>query len=117
MLLKRPVAWSEAMKRREFGEIADWFIYFFFYGGWIGLGVAGLAAAFEEFALHHWWGGVAQGFRIFVLSSLFGAASTISGWLLGLLFGIPRSLARANVTAAAGATAAAAAVARSSRVN
>jgi hypothetical protein len=118
MLLKRPVAWSEAMKRREFGEIADWFIFFFFYGGGIGLVVAGLAAAFEEFALHHVWGGFAQGLRIFVLSSLFGAASTISGWLLGLLFGIPRSLARANVTVAAGgATAAAAAVGRSSRVN
>jgi hypothetical protein len=92
----------------------------FFWVGIIGLLVSGLAAAFEQPAF---WKGLGAGFRIFVLSSLFAAASTISGWLLGLLFGIPRSLARANVPAAAGtggtggAAGAPSAAGPSSRVN
>lgn len=122
MPFQKPLSWSEAMKRREFGAIADWFIYFFFWGGIIGLLVAGFAAAFDA-SDKGFWASLAAGFRIFVLSSLFAAASTISAWLLGLLFGIPRTLARANVPpppatgASGGATGASSAAGPSSRVN
>jgi hypothetical protein len=120
MLFPKPLSWSEAMKRREFGAIADWFIYYFFWGGIIGLLVAGFAAAFD--ASGGFWASLAAGFRIFVLSSLFAAASTLSGWLLGLLFGIPRTLARANLPppatgASGGGAGASSAAAPSSRVN
>ena len=89
MLFQWPLPWQEVMTRREFAAIADWFIFFFFWTGAIGIIVIGIAAGADQ--------GVAAGLRIFVLSSLFAAASAVSGWLLGLLFGIPRTLARANV--------------------
>jgi hypothetical protein len=89
-----PGSWSEAMKRRDFAAIADWFIWYFFWGGVIGLVAAGLAAFVEEYAKGIFWSAAGSGLRIFVLSVLFASASAVSGWMLGLLFGIPRSLAR-----------------------
>jgi len=79
------------MTERNFAIIADWFSGCFFIVGSIGITIAGVAAGFGE--------GVAAGLRIYVLSILFAAASAICGWLLGLLFGIPRSLASADMPA------------------
>jgi hypothetical protein len=87
------LSWAAAMERRDFAAIADWFIYFFSLVGGIGLILVGFSAAVSL--------SIADGLRIFVLSLLFSAASAIGGWLLGLLFGIPRSLARLNVPATA----------------
>jgi hypothetical protein len=42
--------------------------------------------------------GIAAGLRVFVLAFLFAAACMVSGWVLGLLFGIPRTLARSQGT-------------------
>lgn len=78
--------WSDALRRKDFGSIADWFASRFFVMGGIGIVVAGMAAAMQKSA--------ADGFRVFALSLIFGGACTVSGWLLGLLFGVPRTLAR-----------------------
>lgn len=90
-------AWVRAMKEQNFAIIADWFTGGFLITGGIGLILAGIAAGFDKAATAPWQQAVATGLRIWVLSSLFAAASTVGGWLLGLLFGIPRSLARANL--------------------
>jgi hypothetical protein len=96
--------WSRALRERNFAAIADWFTDYFFVIATVGLVAAGIAAGADTFAkaLTQMSGklgsalllGFAAGFRVFVLSLVFAAASTVSGWLLGLLFGIPRSLAR-----------------------
>jgi len=74
-------AWSSALSRKDFAAIADWFNLWFF-----GIGAAGLtlAAGADK---GHWP-------RILALGVLLAGASGVSGWLFGLLFGIPRSLAR-----------------------
>jgi hypothetical protein len=96
--------WSRALKEKNFAAIADWFTEYFFVIATVGLVAAGIAAGADTFAsalqqTSANFGsalliGFAAGFRVFVLSLVFAAASTVSGWLLGLLFGIPRSLAR-----------------------
>jgi hypothetical protein len=99
-------SWSAALKDQDFASIADWFTYYLFSVGAVGLAAAGLAAGVEaalalelspssktpgSIALLE---GFAVGLRVFVLSLVFAAPSMVSGWLLGLLFGIPRTLAR-----------------------
>jgi len=78
--------WSRAIHEEDFGVIVDWFTNYFFAFGGVGLLVAGIAAWIDK--------GFGCGLRVFALGLLFAAACTASGWLLGLLFGIPRSLAR-----------------------
>jgi|GEM_PF-3025604 len=83
-LASRPNSWTDILKRREFLGIADWFITRFTVIGVIGIFAAAGAAWLQcDFAL---------GVRVLALSILFGAASLLGGWLLGLLFGVPRAL-------------------------
>src|ERR1051326_1175645 len=86
--------WVNALQKRNFAAIADWFTTCFFAAGIIGLLLAGIAAGLGE---RNFNSGVWVGFRVLALGVLFAAACTASGWLLGLLFGIPRTLARTNV--------------------
>jgi hypothetical protein len=107
--------WADALRRKDFGSIADWFASRFFVMGGIGILAVGVAAG--------WQLKPSDGFRILSLSLIFGGACTISGWLLGLLFGVPRTLSRPTTPApAAGspggaAAGSAAGSAPSSRVN
>ena len=118
-MTKRDGAWARAMQERNFAIIADWFSGCFFVVGSIAITLAGLAAGLGTGTTATWQRGLADGLRIYVLSVAFAAAAAACGWLLGLLFGIPRSLARANVPAAGTATAASGpgAANRTSRVN
>ena len=85
--------WGDMLKTGEFAAIADWFIWRFTLFGVVGVVGAGAAA---------WVGSDYKvGLRVFALSLLLGAASTGAGWLLGLLFGVPRTLARGQATAPA----------------
>jgi hypothetical protein len=86
---KRFVSWAAALREGDFASIADWFIRYFFTVGALVLLLSGIAVGVDK--------GLAAGLRVFVLSSLFAAASTVSGWLLGLLFGVPRTLARGQI--------------------
>jgi hypothetical protein len=90
---KRFVSWAAALRERDFASIADWFILYFFTVGALLLIFSGIAVGVDQ--------GPAAGLRVFLLSSLFAAASTVSGWLFGLLFGVPRSLARGQIGTAA----------------
>jgi hypothetical protein len=104
--------WSRALKEKNFAATADWFTEYFFVIATVGLVAAGIAAGADTFAsalqkTSAKFGsalllGFAAGFRVFVLSLVFAAASTVSGWLLGLLFGIPRSLARSQPVSTGG---------------
>jgi hypothetical protein len=107
-------SWAAALQEHNFATIADWFIYYFSWAGAAVLIAAGVAAGLEEGVAARIPNGVeiagksvpqvpfifslvtgfAAGFRVLALSSLFAAASMVSGWILGLLFGIPRTLAR-----------------------
>ena len=82
----RPNTWTDILRRREFLGIADWFITRFSVIGVLGVFAAGGAAWLQkDFAL---------GLRVLALSIVFGAASLVGGWLLGLLFGVPRTVVR-----------------------
>jgi tetratricopeptide (TPR) repeat protein len=84
--LNRPNTWTDILRRREFLGIADWFIVRFTMIGIVGVVAAGGAAWLEkDFAL---------GVRVLALSVVFGGASMVGGWLFGLLFGVPRTVAR-----------------------
>ena len=78
--------WVRTMRTRNFGEIADWFTTFF-----IGTGVACLLA-FDVAAGWGWHG--SQALLVAAFGLLIAAASGAVGWVAGLLFGIPRALAR-----------------------
>jgi hypothetical protein len=113
-----PGSWSAALQEHNFAAIADWFMYYFFWAGAVGLAAAGVAAGLEQGVaagipnnidlankstllgplVFNLVAGFAAGFRVLALSSLFAAASMVSGWILGLLFGIPRTLARSQST-------------------
>ena len=80
------MTWGEMLQTGAVGQIADWFIWRFTFFGAAAVIFAAAAAWIE--------GGYALGTRVLGLSILLGAASTCSGWLLGLLFGVPRTLAR-----------------------
>src|ERR1700726_2994690 len=78
-------SWADAIRQKDFAAIADWFILYFFSTGVIALLLIGIAAGFDD--------GLSAALRIVSLSLLMASACTVSGWLLGLLFGIPRTLA------------------------
>jgi hypothetical protein len=85
-----------ALKRKDFGMIFDWFSAYFFRGATICFLLILLAAAPTK----HW-----DSLRIVGVSFVFACACTVCGWLLGLLFGIPRTLSRPQaVPAATGGT-------------
>ena len=84
--------WADAIRQKDFASIADWFTTYFFGVGIVGIVVAGIAAGLGP--VH------ALGARVFALGLLMAGACTVSGWLFGLLFGIPRSLARGGNTQA-----------------
>jgi hypothetical protein len=84
------IRWSDAIRNRDFGAIIDWFAVYFFGAGVTGLLVVGLAAGFEDDVQKSY----PIGLRVFALGLMFAAASAVSGWVLGLLFGVPRTLAR-----------------------
>jgi hypothetical protein len=92
-MAKRSVSWAAALREGDFAAIADWFIWNFFLVGALLLILSGIAVYIEK--------GPAAGTRVLVLSLLLAAASTVSGWLLGLLFGVPRTLARGQIASAA----------------
>jgi hypothetical protein len=95
------VTWARALREGDVASIADWFIKRFFIVGAVVLALSGLAAGVDQGFAKGFGPGIGAGLRVFVLSALFGAASTVSGWLLGLLFGVPRTLARGQVSSAA----------------
>ncbi|KPF97345.1 hypothetical protein IP86_14265 [Rhodopseudomonas sp. AAP120] len=99
-----------ALRRGDFAIIFHWFFRCFLWTSVFGFLLL-LAATLPT--LHE------AAFRIVGLSFIFAAACTVSGWVLGLLFGIPRSLSRpqGGSTPAAAATPATAASPLSSRVN
>jgi hypothetical protein len=159
--------WSDAIRQKEFGLIADWFIFYFFVTGLAAIVLVGVAAGTGGITLSRVPemapaapavqtplshedvakkrrpdaaanrapsggvsaeqtpvpGGAAQGLRVFSLSLLLAGACAATGWLFGLLFGIPRSLAQpaaatAPVTNTSPAsTAANGTTAQTSRVN
>ncbi|UVO32256.1 hypothetical protein [Bradyrhizobium arachidis] len=74
-----------ALKNRDFAIIFDWFASYFF-----GFAIAGFIALFLGALPSR---GL-DSLRIVALSMVFACASTVCGWLLGLLFGIPRTLSR-----------------------
>ena len=84
-----PKQWSKATREKDFAAIADWFITYFIVSGVAIILFAGLAAGLDI--------GPANGFRVFVIGGAVSAAFAVAGWLLGLLFGIPRSLSRGLV--------------------
>ena len=87
-------SFSQAFQRRDPAAIADWFAIFLFSAGLTGLLLAAMGAWLDRsFSL---------GFRVLGLGLLFAGASGVCGWVLGLLFGIPRSLARAAPGATSG---------------
>ncbi len=88
--------WSRAIHEKDFGVILDWFTNYFLILGGITLVVAGIAASIDT--------DIGSGLRVLALGLLFAAACTASGWLLGLLFGIPRTLARPQPGAQAAGT-------------
>jgi hypothetical protein len=85
--------WTDIFKRREFLGIADWFISRFTVIGVLGILAAGAAAWLEK--------DYAVGVRVLALGIIFGAASMVGGWLVGLLFGVPRTVVRLDTDAAA----------------
>jgi hypothetical protein len=96
--LAGPKSWTDILKREEFLGIADWFITRFTLIGVVGVVAAGAAAWLQGHysTLHN---GSQLGMRVLGLSILFAAASMLGGWLLGLLFGVPRSVAETRATA------------------
>jgi hypothetical protein len=83
-------AFTEALKRKDFGMIFDWFSSYFFLGAFICFVCIGVAAAPAG----------RDALRIVGVSFIFACACTVCGWLLGLLFGIPRTLSRPQATPA-----------------
>lgn len=83
---------TEALKNKDFGMIFDWFSAYFFLGAIVSMVLIAAAATSISF-----WDAV----RIVGLSFIFACACTVCGWLLGLLFGIPRTLARPQAPAPA----------------
>lgn len=79
-------SFSAAYRRNDPAAIADWFAAYFFLIGLSGLLLAAAAAwAQANFSL---------GLRVLGVGLLFAGACGVCGWVLGLLFGIPRWLAR-----------------------
>jgi hypothetical protein len=81
---------TRALKRKDFGMIFDWFSAYFFRGATICF-ILITAAAWAALTAY-------DAVRIVGLSFVFACACTVCGWLLGLLFGIPRTLSRPQST-------------------
>ena len=108
-------SWATALQHGNFAQITDWFLRTYFGLGFIGLLGAAIAAGLDQGS------DGAVFFRVFSMGFLFAGACGITGWLFGLLFGIPRTLSRPeNSTAAtstvSGSNTASTAI-KSSRVN
>ena len=80
------------MSDRMLTPVSEWFIP---YVAWAG--VAGIIAILIAAAIGS---DFTTAFRIFGLSVIFATACAVSGWLLGLLFGIPRGARASGVSAA-----------------
>lgn len=80
--------WVRAMRERNFAAILDWFTTYFFGAGIAILLVIDLVAWVDSGGSFSPMARAASG------GLLLAAASVVAGWLLGLLFGIPRSLSR-----------------------
>lgn len=91
----------EALKNRDFGAIFDWFSAYFFLGAILSIVFIAAAAVPSR-----GWDAT----RIVGLSFIFACACTVCGWLLGLLFGIPRTLSRPQAAEPASAGAPGAAI-------
>lgn len=79
--------WVRAMRQREFAAILDWFSWWFFGCGFAILIAIDLMTAFGA-------GGVGHFLRAATSGLLLAGSTFMAGWLLGLLFGIPRALSR-----------------------
>lgn len=97
-----------ALRNKDFGMIFDWFSAYFFLGAILSMVLIALAATSSG-----GWNAV----RIVGLSFIFACACTVCGWLLGLLFGIPRTLARPQASPAAAGGTAPSASSQANRVN
>lgn len=84
---------TEALRRKDFGMIFDWFSSYFFKGA-VACFIFIVAAA----APSKGW----ESLRIVGVSFVFACACIVCGWLLGLLFGIPRTLSRPQTGGPAG---------------
>lgn len=104
-----PGVFTIAMTGKNFATIADAFAFLFFIAGLFALFICAYAASLSADA--------ATGVRVFSLGLLIAGASTVVGWLLGLLFGIPRTLSRPLTVAAVGPGSTTTASAPTSRVN
>ncbi|OGT82920.1 MAG: hypothetical protein A3H91_12235 [Gammaproteobacteria bacterium RIFCSPLOWO2_02_FULL_61_13] len=94
----RDESWSAAFKAGNFAIIADWFSRYFFAIAIFAVVSAGIAAGVDIGTKNGFVAGLGTGLRVFALSLLFAAACTACGWILGLLFGVPRTLDRAQNT-------------------
>ena len=95
--------WSDAMGKDKYGRSVDWFTSRFFCFGVLVMSLPGLAAGVGS---KDWHVGLRLGLRVFALSQLLAGGSIVGGWVLGLIFGVPRSPSQPNGTqqpAAAGA--------------
>lgn len=88
MNLFASTVWATTIREKDFARIVDWFTYCFFATGCFGILAVGAAAYVDGN------GNRSLGIRVFAFSLLLAGACTLCGWLLGLLFGIPRSLSR-----------------------
>ncbi|CUW40526.1 conserved membrane protein of unknown function(containing TPR-like domain,247-408) [Magnetospirillum sp. XM-1] len=79
--------WSRVIQELDSGAVIDWFTLRFFVVGPIGILIAAISAGFNTDSL-------GSGLRVLGLGMVFAGASAISGWIIGLLFGIPKSVNR-----------------------
>jgi hypothetical protein len=84
-----------ALRNKDFGMIYDWFSIYFFWSAVISMVFIAAAAT----STGGW-----DAIRIVGLSVIFACACTVCGWLLGLLFGIPRTLSRPQASPATAAS-------------
>jgi len=76
---------TEALRGKYFAVIFDWFSMCFLVGATAFLLLTLIAACASKSY---------DGIRITAFAAIFAGASTVCGWILGLLFGIPRTLSR-----------------------
>ena len=84
--------WARAMRQENFAAILDWFSRYFFGCGIAILLVVDVVASTNSSTPYHTAALSAAG------GLMLAAAAVVAGWVLGLLFGIPRSLSRPQPT-------------------
>jgi hypothetical protein len=84
---------SDALRNKDFAAIFDWFAVYFFRGAFVSFVLIAVAAWAAK--------GGFEALRIVGVSFIFAGACAVCGWLLGLLFGIPRTLSRPQAAPAA----------------